>query len=433
MLAWLLLLSLFTQNTVGASPGATTITGRVISDTQAAAVAGATVRIGGASALTGPDGRFTITVPLPAPRPATVAATVSAPGFVDVTVDLATDGQAIDITIRPRPEVRERVVVSAGSGDAAVALPTVELTPREVRSVPGAIDNVFRVLQTMPGVSGTDDFGSRLSVRGGGPDQNLTVMDDVEIHNPYRLFGLTSAFNPETIDRFELTAGGFGPEYGDRLSSIFVVQNRAGSETRRVGGSAALSLTDANVVLEGALPRKLTGSWIVAARRTYYDLFAERVTHDQLPSFNDVQARVVWSPRPGRQISVFALRSREATDAEFDGGGSNRIGVKDDSQNDVASVAFTSPIGGRATSKTVLSWYRYRDGLGVGGTVRDESLRTNSPDVGVDDDVSSSAIGFTRTLGVRDVALREAATIALSASQTLNAGVEFHSLPTRWG
>ena len=58
-------------------------------------------------------------------------------------------------------------------------------------------------------------------------------MDGVEIHNPYRLFGLTSAFNPETIARFELLAGGFGAEYGDRLSSVVLVENRDADASRR--------------------------------------------------------------------------------------------------------------------------------------------------------------------------------------------------------
>lgn len=84
----------------------------------------------------------------------------------------------------------------------------------------GSLDNTFGTLDTLPDVASTGDFGSRLAVRGGTPDQNLTVMDGVEIHNPYRLFGLIGGFNPETVARFELTAGGFGARYGDRLSSL---------------------------------------------------------------------------------------------------------------------------------------------------------------------------------------------------------------------
>ena len=112
--------------------------------------------------------------------------------------------------------------------------------PIVVKSVAGAGENIYRVLQTLPGVAAVNDFDSRLSVRGGGPDQNLTMMDGVEIHNPYRLFGLTSAFNPETVANFELITGGFNAQYGDRLSSILIVDNRPGSTATAIGATAAL-------------------------------------------------------------------------------------------------------------------------------------------------------------------------------------------------
>ena len=103
-------------------------------------------------------------------------------------------------------------------------------------AVAGAADNVFRTLQTLPGIAATTEFDSRISVRGGSPDENLTIMDGVEIHNPYRLFGLTSAFNPETVRGFDLYAGAFSAKYGDRLSSLLVVENRPGSDEERFSG-----------------------------------------------------------------------------------------------------------------------------------------------------------------------------------------------------
>ena len=81
------------------------------------------------------------------------------------------------------------------------------LPPEEWCQVAGSVDNVFRTLDLLPGVAATDDFGSRLAVRGGTPDQTLTVMDGVEIHNPYRLFGIASAFNPETVESFQHQIG----------------------------------------------------------------------------------------------------------------------------------------------------------------------------------------------------------------------------------
>src|SRR4029078_3675880 len=153
---------------------------------------------------------------------------------------------------------RDEVTVSAPA-EVPKEPAGVAVSPSSVLSVAGAGDNIFRALQTLPGVSAAHDFGSRMTVRGGGPDQNLTVMDGIEIHNPYRLFGLTSAFNPEITDHFELTAGGFGAKYGDRLSSLLLVDNRQGTTTRKLAWSATSSFTDTNVVVEGKLPGRASG------------------------------------------------------------------------------------------------------------------------------------------------------------------------------
>ncbi len=227
-------------------------------------------------------------------------------------------------------------------------------SPLAVRSIAGAAENIFRTIQTLPGVNAADDFGSRLSVRGGGPDQNLTVMDGVEIHDPYRLFGLTSAFNPETVESFEFVAGGFSPKSGDRLSSILLVENRAGTRARPFAGSFSLALTDANFVAEGALPGGGKGSWIVSGRRTYYDLIANRIVGTTLPAFSDVQAKVAYDLRPNQRLSLFVLSSRERTDALFDEESSaSSLGFGNEASNNLVSLTLTSTWGSRLSSRTI--------------------------------------------------------------------------------
>ena len=228
-----------------------------------AAVPGATVAAGDRQTATDRDGRFSLRVPQ-----GRAQIDVTAPDYfpLTTTIDL-TDRDALDtdFVLAPRSSFSSSVVVvgtSPADPPAAVAV-----APELVLQTPGALDNVFRTLQTLPGVSATEEFGSRLAVRGGAPDQNLTVMDGVEIHDPYRLFGLTSAFNPEIIQRFDLATGGFSVKHGDRLSSLLLVENRDGTRQRSLAGSAALSITDANIVLEGRL-RRANGSWLVTARRT---------------------------------------------------------------------------------------------------------------------------------------------------------------------
>ena len=189
-----------------------------------------TVSAGAGRTVTDGEGRFVLRVPA-----GVVTIEVSAAEFyplstqIDVTLSDAID---TELLLVPRSGFAETVDVVAAPPPAA-APSAVVVTPAEVLRTPGALDNVFRTLQTLPGVSAAEEFSSRMVVRGGAPDQNLTVMDGVEIHDPYRLFGLTSAFNPETISRFELATGGFSVKYGDRLSSLLVVENRAG--VRRAG------------------------------------------------------------------------------------------------------------------------------------------------------------------------------------------------------
>jgi hypothetical protein len=303
--------------------------------------------------------------------------------------------------------------------------------PEQVLTVAGAADNVFRTLHTLPGVAATEEFGSRLAVRGGGPDENLTVMDGVEVHNPYRLFGLTSAFNPETIAAFELSTGAFSARYGDRLSSLLVVENRDGDARERFRGTSSLSITDANVIAEGALPRKATGSWLVTGRRTYYDLVADRFVDGDLPSFDDLQARLTWEPWAGQRLTLLALRSREATDASFSGDRSaEQATVVTAARNDLAALRFDRPLGARGRSRTSLSWYRNTDVVDVGARFRDDARRSNAALDGVG--FVDTQIDFTRDLTVRDVALRQ--DVSLTArGHLVEAGFELHALDTAVG
>ena len=179
-------------------------------------------------ATTDASGAFEVAL---APGPWTL--TILAPGYLEQTRRLtvrAVPPPSIEIALVPKARFCEHLEVKASP--AAPAQPgALPVRPSSVLTVAGGLDNIFHVIQTLPGVVATDEIGSRLSVRGGSPDENLTIMDGVEIHNPYRLFGLTSAFNPETVARFEFSASGFGVSHGDRLSSLLVVENRDGDAT----------------------------------------------------------------------------------------------------------------------------------------------------------------------------------------------------------
>src|SRR5262245_24218071 len=334
------------------------VTGRVVDAVSGRAVAGVQVTAGARTSVTDAEGRFRLDV-----SPGHVAIDVEARDYLPrtIAVDAGSENLApIEIQLVPRQGFETRVEVTAPEPprEAPEGPALLPLRPTQVLSTAGSLDNPFRTLQTLPGVAGTDEFGSKLSVRGGAPDQNLTLMDGVEIHNPYRLFGLTSAFNPETVGRFELLAGGFGAKYGDRLSSVVLVENRDAGASRPFSASASASITDANIIGEGRLPGPGEGSWLATARRTYYDLVAERFTDQDLPSFDDVQIKSAWRLPGNRRLSLLGLRSRELTRITPETDADGRAVIQ--SRNDLIAATLLSPLA-RGSCSSIIAWSRNTD------------------------------------------------------------------------
>ncbi len=178
-----------------------TITGRAVDAVTGRAVSGVQVTIGTRTVVTDAEGRFQFDV-----SDGRWEIDVKARDYLPRTIAFYAGAQGIapiEIQLIPKEGFQERLDVTAPAPAPETEGPSaIPLRPAQVLSTAGSLDNPFRTLQTLPGVAGTDEFCSKLSVRGGAPDQNLTIMDGVEIHNPYRLFGLTSAFNPETVGRF---------------------------------------------------------------------------------------------------------------------------------------------------------------------------------------------------------------------------------------
>jgi hypothetical protein len=402
------------------------VQGSVLDALSGQPIEGAVVSAGDLRVTTDAKGGFEII-------PVTSSTTLQfeAPGYLDTRLAVDSSGPRVRLEVRlfPRNDFVETVQVRARPPEDEEPS-AYRMAPNEVLQVAGSVDNIFRTLDTLPGVASVEDFGSRLSVRGGSPDQNLTIMDGVEIHDPFRLSGLTSAFNPEIIDHFELTAGGFGAKYGDRLSSILVVDNRVPSRT--FGGTASVSVTDANVVAEGAIPGTESGSWLLTGRRTYYDLVAGITSDNRYPSFDDLQAQASLALGPKRRLSFVGLRSRERSDFDVHRDKGEDVALVTDAGNDLVSASLDWLSGPSLVSTTTLAWYRNRDAANVNGTIFQMAKRSNA----ADDDV---ALGldefiFDRWFLVSDGSLREDLSWQAASSHTLELGAELHLLSTevRW-
>lgn len=168
-------------------------------------------------------------------------------------------------------ETHESTDIDPRSTDMSVArldLPAL----RKTAALLGEVDPL-RGLSLMPGVSRTTDFSTAFNVRGGSGDQNLILLDQATVYNPSHVLGFLSVFNDDAVDDVTLYKGAIPAMYGGRLSSVLDVRQREGS-ANGYDGTASLGLLSSRASVEGPFPDHL-GSFLVAGRRSYADLFLE--------------------------------------------------------------------------------------------------------------------------------------------------------------
>lgn len=148
---------------------------------------------------------------------------------------------------------------------------TIDVPIEQIKKIPALLGekDVLKVIQLLPGVQKGSEGSSGLYVRGGGPDQNLIILDDAPVYNAYHLFGFFSLFNGDALKSVELTKGGFPARYGGRLSSVLEMQMKDGNK-EKLTGEAGIGLISSRLTLEGPI-KKGKSSFLVSGRRTYID------------------------------------------------------------------------------------------------------------------------------------------------------------------
>ncbi|HEX2969080.1 MAG TPA: TonB-dependent receptor, partial [Bacteroidales bacterium] len=154
-------------------------------------------------------------------------------GFVTQTITTAlTEDTEINIALKPGVTLGE-VTINADKVEKqseSVKMSTINLQPAQIKNVPALLGekDVLKVIQLMPGVQKGSEGSSGIYVRGGGPDQNLIILDDAIVYNASHLFGFFSLFNGDALKSVELTKGGFPARYGGRLSSVLEMNMKDG-------------------------------------------------------------------------------------------------------------------------------------------------------------------------------------------------------------
>lgn len=198
---------------------------------------------------------------------------VSYVGFVTQEVSLKASEKYLIIEMKPMSETLEAVVVSGSSHkifDASAGISMTQLSTKQLKLLPSVGEpDIFRSLQMLPGISSTNENSSGLFIRGGTPDQNLTLLDGMTVYKVDHFFGFFSAFNTNAIKDVRLFRGAFPARYGGRTSGVVELTGKTGS-FEKIQGGVSVSLLSIGGYYEMPLGKKL--SIFVAGRRSYSEV-----------------------------------------------------------------------------------------------------------------------------------------------------------------
>lgn len=232
----------------------------------------------------------------------------------------------LDVEISPNNDLEEVQIIgikgeekiSESSRMSVIEIPIYQI--KDISALLGEKD-VLKVIQLMPGVQSGSEGNSGLYVRGGGPDQNLIILDDATVYNAYHLFGFFSLFNGDALKSVELTKGGFPARYGGRLSSVLEMNMKEGNK-EKISGEVGVGLLSSRLTVEGPL-KKNKSSFLVSGRRTYLDILArpfmpaeEKVGY----FFYDLNAKVNYDFGNKNKVYLSGYFGRDQASSTFDQG-----------------------------------------------------------------------------------------------------------------
>ena len=209
-----------------------------------------------------------------------VELTISYVGYGTYTkpIDLKTDIFQ-DITLAVGKELDEVVITASGNEKIheQTQMSAIQLPVQQIEKLPSFMGerDILKTIQLLPGIQSGSEGTSGLYVRGGGPDQNLILLDGVPVYNASHLFGFFSVFNSNAINHVEIIKGGFPARYGGRVSSVLDIRMKEGN-AKKITGEASIGLVSSKLTIEGPIIKDKT-TFIVSGRRTYIDILAQPV------------------------------------------------------------------------------------------------------------------------------------------------------------
>ena len=270
----------------------------------------------------------------------------------------------------------------------------IEVPIEQIKTIPALLGEVdiIKAIQLLPGVQSSEGT-SGFYVRGGGPDQNLILLDGVPVYNASHIGGIFSVFNADAVKSVRLTKGGFPARFGGRLSSVLQIDMKEGN-SKQLKGDFTLGLVSSKFTLEGPIIKDKT-SFIVSGRRTYIDLVAAPFINaasdpatetDLILYFYDLNAKVNHKISKKNRLYLSAYTGRDKLGVNFSDDYSDQYSIEENNLNFglgygniTSTLRWNHLFNDKLFSNTTLTYSRYSFNTDFG--VRSTYIENNQSEI----------------------------------------------------
>ena len=200
----------------------------------------------------------------------------------------------------------------------------ISITPKDMKMMPsiGGTPDFAQYLQVLPGIVSTGDQGGQIYVRGGTPIQNMLLLDGMLIYNPFHSIGLFSVFDTDILSTADVYTGGFGAEFGGRISSVMDIKTRDGNK-KRLAGKLDANMFGSRILLEGPFVKmnqengtalsfifSAKGSYLEQSSKLFYEPYMKKIdtAFKGLPyNYLDLYAKISLTTNGGTKFSIFGF------------------------------------------------------------------------------------------------------------------------------
>lgn len=277
-------------------------------------------------------------------------------------------------------EELEGVTVTANPFEKSMETPLSiqKLSQEEVATYPGGNNDIAKVVQSLPGVSGSvGGFRNDVIIRGGAPNENVYYLDGIEIPNINHFATQGSAGGPVgllNVSFFEgvtLSTSAFESQYDNALSGVLQFDQRNGNDQElktniRVSGSEA-ALTMEGPLFKGEKDAANT-TFIASVRRSYLQFLFQLIDLPFLPDYWDYQYKISHKFSKYDELIVTGVGSIDDL----------TINAPDDFNAEQQATLDQIPIIKQKTFTSGVSWkHRFRDFGGFTQTTLSTNILQN--------------------------------------------------------